>query len=133
MLAAHEGLVTAEELPLLDAAEKAVGKLNPSGTAYPEGLDGLPEAAITDLRRTYWSAVTDHIGTIGDARRLVDKLPHNLVHLGFVRRLFPQAKVLDALRDPRDVVLSCSCRRFSPMLRWCTFTHSIRRPSFTPP
>ena len=114
MLAAHEGLVTSEELPLLETAEKAVRKLNPSGTAYPEGRDGLPEAAITDLRRTYWSAVTDHVGAISDAQRLVDKLPLNLVHLGLVRRLFPGAKVLVALRDPRDVVLSCFMQAFQP-------------------
>ena len=45
-------------------------------------------------------------------RHLVDKLPLNLVHLGLVRRLFPDAKILLALRDPRDVVLSCFMQTF---------------------
>jgi hypothetical protein len=38
-------------------------------------------------------------------------MPLNSVHLGMIARLFPSAKVLFALRDPRDVVLSCFRRR----------------------
>jgi hypothetical protein len=36
----------------------------------------------------------------------------NAVFLPLIAKLFPQAKVLFALRDPRDVVLSCFRRRF---------------------
>ena len=38
-------------------------------------------------------------------------MPLNTIHLGLIARLFPAAKILFALRDPRDVVLSCFRRR----------------------
>ena len=43
----------------------------------------------------------------------VDKMPLNAVFLPLIAKLFPHAKILLALRDPRDVVLSCFRRRFA--------------------
>ena len=40
------------------------------------------------------------------ARRVVDKLPHNFLHLGLIRLLFPRATVIHIRRDPRDVAVS---------------------------
>ncbi len=42
----------------------------------------------------------------------VDKLPLNAVFLPVIYRLFPTAKIVLALRDPRDSVLSCYQQRF---------------------
>jgi hypothetical protein len=42
----------------------------------------------------------------------VDKMPLNSLLLPLIAKLFPQAKILLAIRDPRDVVLSCFRRRF---------------------
>jgi hypothetical protein len=41
----------------------------------------------------------------------VDKLPLNTIKLPLIARLFPEAKVIFALRDPRDVVFSCFRRQ----------------------
>ncbi len=43
----------------------------------------------------------------------VDKHPLHSLKLPLIARLFPQAKILFAHRDPRDVVLSCFRRRFA--------------------
>ena len=43
---------------------------------------------------------------------VIDKLPLNTTALPVISKLFPRAKVLFALRDPRDVVFSCFRRRF---------------------
>ena len=53
----------------------------------------------------------------------VDKYPLNSDRLPLIAKLFPNAKVLFALRDPRDVVLSCFRRRFEmnpAMYEFCT-------------
>jgi hypothetical protein len=42
----------------------------------------------------------------------VDKQPAGTLYLPIIARLFPQAKILFALRDPRDVVLSCFRQAF---------------------
>jgi hypothetical protein len=44
--------------------------------------------------------------------RLGDKLPLNILNLWLIYGLFPQAKVVLALRDPRDVCLSCFTNLF---------------------
>ena len=45
-------------------------------------------------------------------RTFVDKQPGGTIHLPLIRRLFPRAKIVFAVRDPRDVVLSCLRRGF---------------------
>jgi hypothetical protein len=42
----------------------------------------------------------------------IDKYPLNTLKLPLIAKLFPRAKILFAVRDPRDVVLSCFRRRF---------------------
>jgi len=41
-----------------------------------------------------------------DAKRIVDKLPHNFEHIGLIKLLFPNAKILHLKREPRDVAIS---------------------------
>ncbi len=47
-----------------------------------------------------------------DSTAFVDKMPHNFQRVGFVLAAFPNAKVINMLRDPRDVGLSKWIRRF---------------------
>lgn len=42
----------------------------------------------------------------------VDKMPHNFQRVGFLLSAFPNAKIINMLRDPRDVGLSKWIRRF---------------------
>ena len=46
------------------------------------------------------------------ARRFSDKLPQNFLHLGLIQTLFPHARVIQCIRDPRDVCLSCFTKYF---------------------
>ena len=111
ILAAHTAVRTAEELPLLSALHQHVATFSASGAPYPEGLADLSGAGIEALRAAYWKAAEAAVG-VAEGKRLVDKLPLAIVHLGLVHRLFPQASILVALRDPRDVVLSCFMQAF---------------------
>jgi hypothetical protein len=47
-----------------------------------------------------------------DAAILLDKQPYNTMKLPLISKLFPSAKIIFSIRDPRDVVLSCFRRRF---------------------
>jgi Flp pilus assembly protein TadD len=64
-----------------------------------------------DLRARFVELVTARRGDLEGAT-LIDKLPLNLIELGIVARLFPEARVLVALRDPRDCVLSAFMQPF---------------------
>jgi tetratricopeptide (TPR) repeat protein len=48
----------------------------------------------------------------GGARHVVDKQPDNVLCLGQIAVMFPQARVIICRRDPRDIALSCYFQRF---------------------
>ena len=72
----------------------------------------LAPAQLDEVRSFYRSQTEAALGEpIGD-RRLVDKLPLNLVDLGLINVVFPGAPIIVALRDPRDACLSCFFQDF---------------------
>jgi hypothetical protein len=80
----------------------------------PDSLDRLANMhgdVLDSARAVYWRRVGD-AGVDPSRPVFVDKMPLNTVLLCLVAKLFPHAKILFALRDPRDVVLSCFRRRF---------------------
>lgn len=42
----------------------------------------------------------------GGAERVTDKLPSNYLYLGLIAQMFPNAKIIHCVRDPRDTCLS---------------------------
>ena len=110
ILAGHSDIFGAGELGVipqriqgLERWERHVG----SGRGYPDCVDdlspyvtnGIAEGVVKELREL---AETDK----PNARFVVDKLPHNFENVGFIKFLFPQAKIISVRRDPRDIALS---------------------------
>ena len=108
-LKAHPRIVTTDERSPLEAVVRELGR----DGAYPASLERLPARSLADLRKLFFEGAKSLFGPI-EGRVLVDKMPLNIVHLGLVNCLFPDARVLVALRDPRDVCLSCFMQRFLP-------------------
>jgi hypothetical protein len=82
--------------------------------ANPAGLERLAKAdegQLADYRADYWRRVAETGANVA-GKVALDKLPLNTMKLPLIARLFPEAKILFALRDPRDVVLSCFRQRF---------------------
>jgi tetratricopeptide (TPR) repeat protein len=52
-----------------------------------------------------------------ESLRITDKLPENYLYLGFIHLLFPNAKIIHAVRNPLDTCLSCYFQTF-PHLHW---------------
>ena len=77
-----------------------------------EPLLRASEGELQVLRAAYWrhvaAASVDPTGKV-----FIDKYPLNTLKLPLIARLFPEAKILFACRDPRDVVLGCFRRRFT--------------------
>lgn len=107
-LACHPEVITLEELDLL-------GGLSQQWLAVDGDIAALaqmPARQAEHLSQDYWQRVRDATGSDLAGKMLVDKLPLHTLVLPVIARLFPGAKILFALRDPRDVVLSCFRRRF---------------------
>lgn len=107
LLAGHPEVVTLEEKECL--AQAAQAYLTSSNGLGRLTRIGAAEAA--EHREAYWSSVRS-FGIEPAGRVFIDKMPLATVLLPLISKLFPNARVLFALRDPRDVVLSCFRRRF---------------------
>jgi tetratricopeptide (TPR) repeat protein len=59
------------------------------------------------IRRRYFEALQKEWGSNLDGKLVLDKNPSPTAKLRIWLRTFPELRVLIALRDPRDVVLSC--------------------------
>ena len=70
-------------------------------------LDGLSSSRLADTRGRYFKSLLREVPNGTANGLLLDKNPSptNALHLWL--RLFPRLKVITALRDPRDVVVSC--------------------------
>jgi len=108
VLDSHPGLVSSDEreafgrdiFPALWRTENT-----PLPTA--EALDNIPLERLAAQRDRYFGYMAAALNEpIGDRVHL-DKNPTLTLLLPGLLRLFPEAKLLIALRDPRDVILSC--------------------------
>jgi tetratricopeptide (TPR) repeat protein len=102
VLASHEDVVSLEEKDTLGDAVQAY--MN-----QPQDLDKLwtaSENALAGFRDAYWRRVRGY-GIDPSDKIVVDKVPINTIKIAVINRLFPDATILFAVRDPRDVVLSC--------------------------
>lgn len=112
MLNAHPQVRVIEEQELLEPVRQS---FLPTGD--PTGLEALGSDALRQGRELYRQAVRQALpdGAVAEDTLVVDKLPLHTIYLGFIRRFFPDARVLFALRDPRDVCLSCFFQLFNPL------------------
>ncbi|MCX6924226.1 MAG: sulfotransferase [Verrucomicrobia bacterium] len=67
----------------------------------------LSSARLNTLRRLYTQALLFEVGPAAAGKLLLDKNPSPTARLPLWLKVFPELRVLIALRDPRDVVLSC--------------------------
>jgi len=112
IIATVDGVVATDEQPILHRLINDLGTMFGRPVDYPLGLNELSESELRWLRLHYWSLAEELVGTVPEGETLLDKLPLNLVELGLVYRLFPKARVVVVLRDPRDSCLSCYTHSF---------------------
>lgn len=77
------------------------------GSTQLRNLDELSPARQLEMRERYVRSLLREIPGDPAARVLLDKNPSPTMSLHVWLRVFPELKVLIALRDPRDVVISC--------------------------
>ncbi len=112
ILSAHPVALVSNERPFLDQIIHPILKKAGSIDAAADYLDNISQQELTSMRREYWSQAESMLEVDVSNRILIDKLPANLRKLGFIQRIFPESAVIVALRDPRDVCLSCFMQNF---------------------
>lgn len=110
MLGCHPQIVACGELET--SIERETSTLE-----YFEKLGKLSDADrkahLQTLRADYLSLLRSHTVARPEARYASNKLPLNLMRIGIIRLLFPEARIIHVLRHPLDAVLSAY---FTPFL-----------------
>ena len=107
-------LQSIDEQPFL---QHALDDMLAEQVRYPEGLAALTQPQLERIRSAYWAKAARRVERapgqhFREGQRLIDKNPLNVYRLPVIRRLFPNAKVIFAIRHPCDVILSCFMQHF---------------------
>lgn len=102
MLMGHEGIEVLEEEPTLLKATRILPF---------EDLATASDEQIRAARDEYFRVAGLHV-PLAPGKLVVDKNPLSMNALPLIRRLFPKARIILALRHPCDVVLSCYITNF---------------------
>ena len=108
MLDAHPRLQSMDERPFFNLL---VDRLDDHDFQFPRDMHKLDQRDCDELRKAYVSMVCTKVPRRWDTR-LVDKNPLNMLWLPMIHRLFPEAKIILALRHPCDVLLSNYMQNF---------------------
>ena len=103
ILASHSEVDGTHELPDLPYAINAINQQKPAGLDYPQALPLYGEALAT-IGRQYIASTRRYRG---DAPFFTDKMPGNFASVGLIALILPNAKVINARRNPLDSCMSC--------------------------
>jgi len=103
ILASHSKVHGAgEREEMLRLADGLAEPLNDT-RAYPDCLDSLTREKSETITRDFLNVLRR---ADPHAARIIDKMPGNFHHVGLIATLFPKAKIIHCIRDPRDTCLS---------------------------
>jgi hypothetical protein len=103
ILASHSQVEGTAELPNLGNIANGTGKYRPDGLAYPDTLATLTRRDFASYGREYLQQVARHrvLGT----PFFIDKMPNNFIHVGWIKLILPNAKIINTRRHPMDSLL----------------------------
>jgi cytochrome c-type biogenesis protein CcmH/NrfG len=97
ILGRHRDVTTGGELEFLPAIVQS--RLQP----FPDSLLSLDGAKVDAMRDAYMAELAARFPA---ALRVTDKRPDNFLHIGLIKSMFPDAKIVHTLRNPVDNALS---------------------------
>ena len=106
ILASHRQIDGTLELPnILSLAHRLRGKRRSDndGAAYPQNLHDVSGDELAQMGRDFIEETKLHRQ---GAAFFTDKMPNNFRHIGLIHLILPNAKIIDARRDPMDCCFS---------------------------
>lgn len=107
ILDAHPEALAFDEPPAFTQEVMSEWTHAPGRSHTQRNPDKLSEPRRQELRRRYLRSLLREIPGEPTARVLLDKNPSPTMSLNLWLRVFPDLRVIIALRDPRDVIVSC--------------------------
>jgi Flp pilus assembly protein TadD len=108
ILDSHPEIISMEETSIFfEEIFLPLGRNAANSTHFLPVLDALRPGQLRQSRTNYFRLAERFLGQTIGARLLIDKNPSLLALVPALLRVFPEIKFLVAIRDPRDVCLSC--------------------------
>mgnify|MGYP001368114774 CR=1 FL=1 len=102
ILRTHSKTLVLEEKPYLINIRHDFFKKNNISKLF-----SLDEKNLVEMQKNYFKSFNYNADKI-----IIDKFPLNLIELGFIKMIFPNCKIILALRHPLDCILSCVLTSF---------------------
>ena len=103
ILASHSQVDGTLELPnILSLAHRLRGR-KAGQSRYPATLSELDAAQLAEMGERFIEDTRVHRQS---APRFIDKMPNNFRHIGLIHLILPNAKIIDARRNPMDCCFS---------------------------
>jgi len=106
ILASHPQIEGTMELPFIPALARRIERDGGLAT-----LAGASPAAVREWGAHYLAQTAVHRRLGRD--RFIDKMPNNFRHIGLIRLIMPNARIIDARRHPMSSCLSCFKQLFA--------------------
>jgi tetratricopeptide (TPR) repeat protein len=108
ILSSHPAIEGTAELPDMPAIARRLDARKQRGEAsmYPECLAAMAEGELAALGQEYLERA--QVQRFTDRPMFIDKLPNNWAHVGLIRSILPNARIIDARRHP----LACGFSNF---------------------
>ncbi|MCA1200252.1 sulfotransferase [Sphingomonas sp. R647] len=103
ILLGHKSVHVLEEVPILSQVADELGAFHRIGE--------IGEDDVARLRGRYFEELA-RVAPDAGGKLIVDKNPLSMLRAPLIHRLFPDAKIIFAMRHPCDVVLSCFMQNF---------------------
>lgn len=113
MLGSHPAIFARDENSIIGRISRSGPLGGKFGAEYPKVIPMLSPENATVLRKLYYYQLIEAYGDEAQGRCYLDKVPYNLIHLPLIERMFPEARIITIIRDPRDACLSSFMQHFT--------------------
>ncbi len=97
---------TTELQNIIALSRKIANKKNAnSKSEYPSAILNMKTSEFKKMGAAYIKNTLDQ--RVTDKPYFIDKMPNNFVHIGLIHLILPNAKIIDARRNPMDCCFSC--------------------------
>ena len=111
ILASHSLVEGTAELPNMGDIAIGTGKYRNDGLTYPNTLSSLTNRDLKAYGKEYLQQVDRH--RTSSTPFFIDKMPNNFAHIGFIKLILPNAKIINTRRHPLDSCLGAYKQLFA--------------------
>ena len=111
ILASHSQVEGTSELPNMGNIAVSTGKFRHDGLIYPHTMSTLTGRDFAAYGKEYLQQIAHH--RIQGTPFFIDKMPNNFAHVGWIKLILPNAKIINTRRHPIDSCLGAYKQLFA--------------------